>query len=91
MGNIISDFIGRGKKPKTSGRTVLVLTPLGKIKAEKSDLPGNKFRILSALWESGPSTIHELSEELGMHEDRVKSIAKDLMATGYVKRSGSTE
>ena len=78
-------------KPRTKGGTVIVLTPLGKTKAEKADLPGTKFRVLSALNESGPCTIHELSEDLGMSEDRVKSIATSLLAAGYVQRSGSTE
>ena len=85
------DVFKGGRRPKTSGRTVLVLTPLGKTKAEKSDLPGTKWRVLSSLNESGPCTVHELSDDLGMSEDRVKSIAKDLLATGYIRRSGSTE
>ena len=78
-------------KPKTKGNTVIVLTPLGKTKAESSDLPGTIFRVLSELNESGPSTVHELADNLGMSEERVKSIAKNLMSTGYVKKSGTTE
>jgi DNA-binding MarR family transcriptional regulator len=76
-----------GNKPKTAGSTVLVLTPLGRIKAEKFDLPGAKWRVLSILNENGPSTLHELSEETGMDEAKIKSICKALLTEGYIKRA----
>lgn len=76
-----------GNKPKTSSSTVLVLTPLGKAKAEKFDLPGAKWRVLSTLNENGASTLHELSEETGMDEVKVKSICKALLTEGYIKRA----
>ena len=65
-------------KPRTKGGTVIVLTPLGKTKAEKADLPGTKFRVLSALNESGPCTIHELRgsrHERGQSESYCRAAA----------------
>ncbi len=79
-----------GKKPtKTSENTVLVLTGLGKTKAEKFDLPGAKWRILSILNENGPSTLHDIGEEIGMDGEKVKAICRNLITEGYVKRAES--
>jgi DNA-binding MarR family transcriptional regulator len=79
-----------GKKQKVSSSSVLVLTPLGKTKAEKFDLPGSKWKILNTLNENGPSTISELASETGMDEQKVRAIAKGLASTGYI-RQGSSE
>ena len=69
-------------------RVVIVLTPLGKTKAEKFDLPGRKWQVLATLDEQGASTITEIAEETRMSTGKVKSIVKELIATGYAKKAG---
>ena len=76
---------------KATSRTVVVITPLGKTKAEKFDLPGVKWRILGVLNEEGPCTLRELASTVGMEEDRLKAVCKDLAAEGYIRKAGGTE
>lgn len=84
------DGVMGGKKPaKTSEHTILVLTSLGKAKSEKFDLPGAKWRILSVLNENGPSSLRDISEEIGMDGEKAKIICRELITEGYVKRAES--
>ncbi len=77
-----------GKKPaKTSEHTILVLTQLGKAKSEKFDLPGAKWRILSILNESGPSSLRDITEEIGMDGEKAKAICRELITEGYIKKA----
>lgn len=73
------------------GRTVLVLTPLGKQKAERFDLPTAQGKIIDALNEGGPHTIGELVNETGMQEGRVKAVAKHLINEGYIRKGNEGE
>jgi predicted transcriptional regulator len=86
MANIIGDMFK--KKDKVSERVVVQVTPLGKTKADGFSLPGNKWRVLTMLDDSGPSSIKEISEELNIPEAKAKGIVKSLITSGYVKKSG---
>jgi len=62
------------------------LTPLGKTKAEQFSATGPKFDILAALDEGGPSSVSEIAEETKMSTNKVKTIIKQLVASGYVRK-----
>lgn len=76
------------RKP-TGSNVVLTLTPLGKTKAEQFSMPGPKGDIIIALNDSGPSTLSEVGSAIGMPVDRVKSVAKALIDSGYVRTMDS--
>lgn len=86
MGNIIGDMFKR--KDKMGERVVVQVTPLGKTKADGFQLPGNKWRVLTMLDDSGPSSIKEISDELNLPESKAKAIVKSLITSGYVRKSG---
>lgn len=69
--------------------SVLVLTPLGKQKADGYDLPGNKWRVLSQMQELGPSTVKDIADETNMPEAKVREICKSLIRQGYIKKSSA--
>ena len=87
--SILDRLTGHSER-RVGERVVVVLTPLGKTKADKIDLPSGKWQVLATLDEQGACTISELSNECQMSQDRVKQIVKDFIATGYVKKAGGT-
>ena len=78
-------------KSKTKSATVVKLTPLGKQKADRLDMPGNKYKVLMALDEEGPCTVHELSEQTSMPPERVKDIVNNLIKSGYISKAQTSE
>jgi hypothetical protein len=87
----IMDVFKGKKNNDPTDRTVLVLTPLGKSKAEKFDLPGIKWRVLAMLSETGPCTVHEISTEMGIDEQKAKAVAISLINEGYIRKAATTE
>ena len=65
--------------------TVLVLTPLGKQKADSFSMDGPKADVLSTMAEIGPSTMADISNETGQSDDNTKRIIKALVRSGYVR------
>lgn len=79
------------RKPKEDANAVLVLTPLGKEKAEKTDLPTNTFRVMNQIRESGPSSAGDISRETGIPLSKVHAIANHLQAQGYLRKAAQAE
>ena len=71
--------------------TVLVLTPLGKQKADSFAMDGVKFDILSVMAEQGPCTMADISNETGISDKKVQAILKALVRSGYVRVASSEE
>ena len=71
--------------------TVLVLTPLGKQKADSFGMDGVKFDVLSTMAEQGPSTIADISNETGIGDKKVQAILKAFVRSGYVRVASSEE
>lgn len=87
----IMDVFSGKKKMRVSSRDILVLTPLGKTKAEQFNMPGKQWRMLSLLNENGPSSVYELANEMGTDEEKANAIARELISQGFVRRSVGTE
>ena len=79
------------RKPPVGVHHTYGLTSLGKEKAEKFSLFGPQGNVLSVLEENGPSSVSEIAEETRMSTDKVKSILKNLMRSGYIRRVTSEE
>ena len=79
------------KKPKVGIHHTYGLTSLGKQKAEQFSVYGAQGNVMSVLEESGPSSVSEIAEETHMSTDKVKSILKNLMRSGYIRRVTSEE
>jgi DNA-binding MarR family transcriptional regulator len=75
------------KKEKIGTRSVYQITALGKQKADKADIPGNRWRILNILDEN-PCSIKEIADDTGLPEDKIKGMVKDMMESGYIRKSG---
>jgi len=71
--------------------TVLVLTPLGKRKADSFGMDGVKFDVLSTMAEQGPSTIADIANETGLPDKKVQAILKTLVRSGYARVASSEE
>lgn len=71
--------------------TVLVLTPLGKQKANSFGLDGAKFDVLTTMAEQGPCTIAEISNETGINDEHTQRIVKALVRAGYVRVASNEE
>ena len=88
--NIMDKITGRSKE-RVSEQVVVTLTPLGKEKAEKFDLPGIKWHVLTILSESGACTIREIADEARINPQKAKAIVKGLIANGYVRKASAGE
>jgi len=73
-------------KPKVGVHHTYGLTALGKTKAEQFSVYGAQGSVMSVLEEGGPSSVSEIAEETHMSTDKVKSILKNLMRSGYIRR-----
>lgn len=71
--------------------TVLVLTPLGKQKADSFAMDGIKFDVLSSMAEQGPCTIADIANDTGIPDKRIQAILKALVRSGYVRVASSEE
>ena len=76
-------------KPKVGVHHSYGLTSLGKEKAEKFLVYGVQGNVLSVLEENGTSSVSEIAEETRMSTDKIKSILKNLIRSGYVQRVGA--
>jgi len=79
----ITDFFR--KKTTVSINQTYGLTPLGKTKAEEFSLTGSKWQVLACLSENGASSVSEIADELKTSPEKIKSILKGLIRSGYVK------
>jgi len=84
-------FKRRGVPTAIKQGTVLILTPLGKQKADSFAMDGPKFEVLSTMSECGPSTMADISNETGLGDKRVQAILKALVRSGYVRVASSEE
>ena len=84
LGNLIDTFRPR-RRVRLGMRCTYALTPLGKTKAEEFGLNGPSWDVLAYLDENHQSTVSEIGEGTHYKEDRVKSVLKRLIASGYVK------
>lgn len=82
----ISDFFPKGNTKKLGVNQSYGLTPLGKTKAEEFALSGPKWTVLAVLNENGPSSVSEIATEAHLSPDKVKSILRTLISSGYVQR-----
>ena len=79
-------------KPTAIGQyTQLVLTPLGKQKANSFSMDGPRFDVLSEINENGSCTRAEIANETGMSDNHVKKIITELTRSGYVRVASSEE
>lgn len=60
------------------------VTALGKQKAEEFSLSGPRWQVLAYLAEQGPATVSEIVSHVGMSDEKVKFIVRDLIQNGYV-------
>jgi len=67
------------------------VTSLGATKADEFSLSGPKWEVLACLRENGPSSVSEISTETNISTDKVKSILKGLISSGYAKRVSAEE
>ena len=82
----------RRYKATTIGQyTQLVLTPLGKEKANNFSMDGPKADILSEINTNGPCTRAEIANETGMSDSRTKRIIIELIRSGYVRVASNEE
>lgn len=83
----ISDFIQskrRGVRNPSYG-----VTPLGKTKVEQYTTNNSDSVVMQAIIDNGNvSTINELSSVLNVSPKRIKRILDNLIANGYVRRTG---
>lgn len=80
----ISDIF-RGEKTVTEN-TPVGLTAVGKQKADNFDGDGALFVVLATIAENGGvATIREIAQDTRMTPDKVQSIVKRLIKSGYVK------
>lgn len=77
-------------KGKPKGDEVYILTPLGREKAEKTDLPDSKFKVMDAI-RTSPSSVNDIAKESSLEHGRVKVIIKLLQEQGYVRKANSPE
>ena len=71
--------------------TPLILTPLGKQKADSFGLEGPKFDVLSTIADDGPCTLAEISNETGINDKHTQQIVRDLVRSGYVRVASGEE
>lgn len=71
--------------------TVLVLTPLGKQKADSFAMDGVKFDVLSSMAEQGPCTMADIANDTGLSDKKIQAILKALVRSGYVRVASSEE
>lgn len=67
------------------------LTPLGKTKAEEYTLSGVKWQVLAQLNDNGASSISEVATEMKTNPEKLKSIFKGLIRSGYIRRVNAEE
>lgn len=78
-------IFGRMDKPEMDKAVSVMLTPIGKTKAEEMSMEKPKLDILSFLLEDGTQTIRELSKKSGYSFNKTKDICKSLATSGYLK------
>jgi DNA-binding MarR family transcriptional regulator len=69
----LGKFLNFGKKNKIKAHTQVLITEIGKKKAEKFESSGKEFAILAYLNEKSPSTITEIAEETDIDIDELKA------------------
>ena len=81
----IPAFFGARRKIKVGVRQSYGVTSLGKQKAEEFSLSGPRWQVLAYLAESGPSSVAEITKDVGLSDEKVKLILQGLLQNGYVQ------
>jgi len=69
----------------------LVLTSLGRQKANNFGLDGVKFDVLTTMAEQGPCSIGEIANATGLSDEQTQRIVRSLVQSGYVRVANSEE
>lgn len=86
---VFSSFFGKRGSGGVKVITRYTLTPLGQIKAEAGDIPGEEGEIASVLTEdiAGKMTKREIVNQTKLPESEVGLAIKKLIRMGYVKEA----
>lgn len=87
----IPRLFGARPRAKVGMKQSYGVTTLGKEKAEKFELSGPRWKVLAYLAEDGPSSVSEVEREVGLSNEKVKLILKNLIDNGYVQTVTQTE
>jgi hypothetical protein len=90
MGWDILAPLKRGHGSTMRDNTVVVLTPLGRTKAEQYTAQGSMFDVLEIL-KRGPCSITEISNETKLPINKARAIVSEIISSGYARRAMGEE
>lgn len=62
------------------------VTPLGMVKAQEGEIPGNRGKVLDAVYNLSASEPAEIAQEANLPPEQVKRILRVLIKKGYVQQ-----
>ena len=81
----VQRFFGTGTRVRVGKRQSYNVTALGKEKAEQQALTGPAWKVLAYVSEEGPASVNEIEKEVGMSNEKVRMVLRNLIENGYVQ------
>jgi len=85
MWDRIPKMFGAKTRVRVGKRQSYNVTALGKHKAEEQALTGPSWKVLAYVAEDGPASVNEIEKEVGMSNEKVRVVLRDLLNNGYVQ------